>query len=253
MFTVREIENQFGAFEGEQLVGTMLYSLDGDAITVEINVPPANRRRGVGMALWDYARSRAAADNRNTFRTTLDSPFATKLGFTAKDNSYYELTVPTPLLRPAARGVILDPEDRILLIRFELENRTVWATPGGGVELGESVQDCLTRELREEVGLEAPPDPPHLWHRVTLNNFITGYDGAVNDYFLVRTENFTPTGTFTTEQLQAENIHGHHWWTPKEIQAHTGPDLLSPRALPHLLAQLLQDGPPATPRFLGGL
>ena len=50
-----------------------------------------------------------------------------------------ELTVPTPVLRPAARGIVLDRDDRILLLRIEHEDRTVWATPGGGLEPGETV------------------------------------------------------------------------------------------------------------------
>ena len=115
------------------------------------------------------------------------------------------------------------------------------------------MQECLARELREEIGLEAPPDAPHVWHRVTVNNFITDYDGAVNDYFLIRTDNFTPAGTFTTEELAAENVHGHRWWTLPELQSHTGPALLSPRSLPDLLANLLQNGPPTKPIVMTGL
>ena len=52
---------------------------------------------------------------------------------------------------PAARAVILDDGDRILLIRRG-DNKQ-WALPAGGMEPGESVTDCVAREVWEETGL----------------------------------------------------------------------------------------------------
>ncbi|HEX2427771.1 MAG TPA: NUDIX domain-containing protein [Gaiellaceae bacterium] len=34
-------------------------------------------------------------------------------------------------LRDAVRAVVVDPDERVLLVRFEFPNRTGWATPGG--------------------------------------------------------------------------------------------------------------------------
>ena len=70
--------------------------------------------------------------------------------------------MPAVKLRPSARAIVLDEHDRILLCRFELEREgspvVVWATPGGGVEPGETLLEALRRELREEVGLEVTGD-----------------------------------------------------------------------------------------------
>ena len=61
----------------------------------------------------------------------------------------------------------------------------VWATPGGGVEPGESLLAALRRELDEEVGLVLDHDPPHVWHQeVVRPGRFEGYDGVTNDYFL---------------------------------------------------------------------
>jgi 8-oxo-dGTP diphosphatase len=158
-------------------------------------------------------------------------------------------------LRSSARAIILDEADRILLCRFEFPRNgrlvVVWATPGGGVESGETLLAALRRELREEVGLEIDADPPHVWHQeIVRAGHIDGYDGAINDYFLVRTTAFSPHGSLTDEELAAENVTGLRWWTLAEIAGYQGTDLFGPRALGTLLAGLLADGWPDSPVLL---
>ena len=155
-------------------------------------------------------------------------------------------------LRPSARGIILDETDRILLCRFEFNRdgrqSVVWSTPGGGVEPGETLLAALRRELLEEVGLEFTGDPPHVWHQeVVRTGLQSGYDGWINDYFLIRTAAFTPRGAMTDAELAAEGVTGFRWWAVPEIAAYQGPDLFGPRDLASLLATLLADGPSAVP------
>ena len=52
---------------------------------------------------------------------------------------------------PAARAVIFDDTGRILLIRRG--DNHLWALPAGGMEPGESVTECMEREVWEETGL----------------------------------------------------------------------------------------------------
>ena len=49
-------------------------------------------------------------------------------------------------------------EGRIFLIQRAHEpNRGFWSFPGGRVELGETILDAVTREVREETGIEIEP------------------------------------------------------------------------------------------------
>ena len=53
-------------------------------------------------------------------------------------------------------AVILD-DDRILLEQRKNEpSKGKWSVPGGLVELGESLEDAVVREVKEETGLTGP-------------------------------------------------------------------------------------------------
>lgn len=56
--------------------------------------------------------------------------------------------------RLAAYAVIVDDRDRILLALWNEAEVGQWTMPGGGVELHESVEEGVVRELREETGYD---------------------------------------------------------------------------------------------------
>ena len=73
------------------------------------------------------------------------------------------------LLFVGARGVIIDEQNRLLLIRRSDNNR--WAIPAGAMELGESMEECAIRETWEETGLRATALTPFAFYtRYTYTN-----------------------------------------------------------------------------------
>jgi len=62
--------------------------------------------------------------------------------------------------RRAARVILLDDADRVLLIRghdVDQPERSWWFTVGGGIDPGEDARSAAVREVREETGLVLEP------------------------------------------------------------------------------------------------
>ena len=148
------------------------------------------------------------------------------------------------LLRDAVRAVVLDPDDRVLLVRFEFPDWTGWATPGGGVNAVETDEEAIRRELAEETGLEAFELGPLVWTRTHLFQLGT-WDGQLERYYLVRVPRFEPTPRLTWEQLNAEYVTAVRWWTLEALEA--AGVRFAPSRLPLLVRELIARGPRAEP------
>jgi TDG/mug DNA glycosylase family protein len=149
--------------------------------------------------------------------------------------------------RQAVRALVLDPDGRILLVRFDDELGQWWCTPGGGVDPGETDEAALTRELAEEVGLVEFDVGPLLWTREHCLVNPTKWGGQHERHYLVRVDPFEPRPHFTAEQLAAEGVHEARWFTLDELDRLT----VGPKRLPELVRDLLEHGPPPEPIAAG--
>ena len=153
-------------------------------------------------------------------------------------------------IRPAVRAVVVDPAERVLLVRFTFPDHSLWATPGGGIEPGESDEKAIRRELSEELGLDDVRLGPVVWIREHIVPFASGlWDGQAERHYLVRTAAFEPAPRLSWAELNAEHVTAIRWWTLPEMEAST--ELFAPRRLPALLRALLEDGAPAEPVDVG--
>ncbi|WP_406384297.1 NUDIX hydrolase [Streptomyces sp. NBC_01618] len=152
--------------------------------------------------------------------------------------------------RKVARVVLLDPDDRILLIHgFEPEDpeSTWWFTPGGGLEGAETREQAALRELAEETGITGVELGPLLWQRLCSFPFDGRRWNQDEWYFLARTTQ-TATDTSRMTGLEQRSVAGLRWWTSAELSA--ARETVYPTRLAELLRTLLDEGPPRTPMVL---
>jgi 8-oxo-dGTP pyrophosphatase MutT (NUDIX family) len=156
-----------------------------------------------------------------------------------------------PIPRQAARAVLLDPDNRVLLLKVvnQRTDAAWWVTPGGGLNPGESPADGLLRELREEIGLiEASVDRP-LWENHRYFRQAGQVYSQDETFFLVRADPFAVDMAGIDEFERGTQV-GHRWWSLGELRE-TG-ERVYPRGLAGLLAELLAKGPPPQPISITG-
>ncbi len=141
--------------------------------------------------------------------------------------------------RRAGRVVVLDPGDRVLLLRYDEPPPAGrhWATPGGGLNPGESYAAAASRELAEETG----------WHDVALLGEIHEGIRLVRHagrslrqherLFLARTEQMCREVRDVASMHASDGIVAWRWWTLAELEATA--ELVWPRGLAALIRGVL--------------
>lgn len=124
---------------------------------------------------------------------------------------------PNLRLRRAARIIVLDPQGRVLMFRYDVPGRApFWVTAGGECEEGETFDDAARRELLEETGIIA--DPGHQIARLTPE-FITVEGEPVQAderFYLVRVPE-TRVDTSRHTALEQQLMTQHRWFTRAEL------------------------------------
>lgn len=147
-------------------------------------------------------------------------------------------------IRRSARVLLLNPADEILLFHcFDeipvdpaRENTPYWVTVGGGVEPGETLEQCARREVREETGIvDVDLDGP-VWRLERVLHLQRVPTWCDETYFVGRTRQ---THVDRSGMLEAEAACtlGSRWWSLEAICASS--EVFLPEGIVPLIERVL--------------
>lgn len=153
-----------------------------------------------------------------------------------------------PPVREAARAIVLDADQRVLLLCYDAGGG-FWATPGGSLEEGDDHVTAILRELGEELGIdETAIELGAQLAKRSADHLVGGREvRQIERYFLVRV---SPADVNPARATQPDNIGEHRWWTEDELRS-TG-ETVYPRGLADLVAAVAEGRTPRQPVVLTG-
>jgi 8-oxo-dGTP pyrophosphatase MutT (NUDIX family) len=139
----------------------------------------------------------------------------------------------------------MDPNNRVLLFRFlhkcgPLAGQDYWATPGGGLEPGDTFEEAARRELFEETGIVADAVSPQVAEQEFVLQLPDGeYVIAVERFFLIRVADQALSRDRWTP-LEKEVMVDHRWWSSEELTSTS--EVVFPEKLVSILAGIGEAG-----------
>jgi len=184
-----------------------------DHVRVEALVPVGDDA-GQRIATWSGLRREGVlrgvpgpgggADQILFARLSSDVPHSQPDGFRALLNSFL------PRKRAISQMLVRDDDDRVLLCRLTYKDD--WDLPGGVVEVGESPQLAVTREVEEELGLTVPAGP------LLLTDWLPPWGGWDDAICLVFDGGRHDAGLLDRVVRQEREIRAAEFCTPEQVE-----------------------------------
>ncbi len=124
-------------------------------------------------------------------------------------------------LRRAGRVIVLDPEDRVLLFRYDEgpPNGRHWSTPGGGLNDGEDYPAGARREVAEETGWTDVVLGREVYERTLTMEYADAIVRQHERFFLARVR-VSRRGLGEVAAMHvSDGIAAWRWWTLAEMDA----------------------------------
>ncbi len=205
------------ATRAARLVGDYAFA-DLGLTRVEAKVEPGNHRSmrvatRAGMRREGVRRVNPGSGDRpetteyvSVARLRDDPPVDLPESFRAMLNSFL------PRKRAIAQMLVRDPAGRVLLCR--LTYKQDWDLPGGVVEVGESPQLAVSRELDEELGLAVKAGP------LLLTDWLPPWSGWDDALCLVFDGGVREASVLDEAVYQPREIRSARFCTPDEVREH---------------------------------
>ena len=142
-------------------------------------------------------------------------------------------------LRRAGRVIVLDPDDRVLLFRYDdgPPNGRHWCTPGGGLNDGEDYAAGASRELAEETGWSDVLLGGEVHERTLTMEYADAIVRQHERFFLARVGTARRGLGEVAAMHVSDGIAAWGWWTLPEMDSTA--EVIWPPGLADLIRGLL--------------
>jgi len=113
-------------------------------------------------------------------------------------------------------GIVFNEEGKLLLMKHKKKTPWYgyWIIPGGKLEFGESLENCIRREIKEEFGIEikieklvtalVSKESEKVKHPIVLIFFLSK---ALSNELRIKEDEVKEAGWFSLEEIERMNLH----------------------------------------------